>query len=99
MKAIRMHTQGGPELLAYEDAPKRASDGLYSQSGIFLRTGQDTGARYIGAEQNLDLVWRVDRHTTFQVIAAYCEIGPYLRQTPPAGRNATDFSAKMNYKF
>ena len=22
MKAIRMHTQGGPELLAYEDAPK-----------------------------------------------------------------------------
>jgi NADPH:quinone reductase-like Zn-dependent oxidoreductase len=24
MKAIRMHTQGGPELLAYEDAPKPA---------------------------------------------------------------------------
>ena len=24
MKAIRMHRQGGPELLAYEDAPKPA---------------------------------------------------------------------------
>ena len=24
MKAIRMHTQGGPELLAYEDAPQPA---------------------------------------------------------------------------
>ncbi len=72
---------------------QRASDGLYSQSGVLLRTGQDTRARYIGAEQNLDLDWRVDRHTTVQVIAAY------LRQTPPAGRNATDFSAKVNYKF
>ncbi len=78
---------------------QRASDGLYSQSGVFLRTGQDKLARYIGAEQNLDLVWRVDRHTSFQFIAAYYEVGPYLRQTPPAGRNATDFSAKMSYKF
>ena len=78
---------------------QRASDGLYSQSGVFLRTGQDTRARHIGAEKNLDLVWRVDRHITFQAIAAYYEVGPYLRQTPPAGRNATDFSAKMNYKF
>jgi Alginate export len=78
---------------------QRASDGLYSQSGVFLRTGQYTPARYIGAEQNLDLVWRVDRHTSFQFIAAYYEVGPYLRQTPPPGRNATDFSAKMSYKF
>jgi hypothetical protein len=72
---------------------QRASDGLYSQAGVFLRTGQDTRARYIGAEQNLDLDWRMDRHTTFQFIPAYYEVGPYLRQTPPAGRNATDFSA------
>jgi hypothetical protein len=76
-----------------------ASDGLYSQAGVFLRTGQDTKARYVGAEQSLDLVWTADRHTTFQFIAGYYEVGPYLRETPPAGRNATYFSAKMNYKF
>lgn len=78
---------------------QRASDGLYSQPGVFLRTGQDTRARYIGAEQDLDLVWRLDRHTSFQFIAGYYEVGAYLRETPPSGRNATYFSAKMNYKF
>ena len=51
-----------------------------------------------GGEQNLDLVWGLDGHTTVQIIAAYYEVEPYLRQTPPAGRNATDFSAKMNYR-
>jgi hypothetical protein len=34
------------------------------------------------------------------VKAGICRLSrAYLRKTPPARRNATDFSAKMNYKF
>lgn len=78
---------------------QRASDGIYSQPGFFLRTGQATRARYVGALQNVDVLWRIDRHTTIQLIAGYYEVGPYLRETPPAGKNTTYFSVKMNYKF
>lgn len=78
---------------------QRAGDGVYSQPGFFLRRGHATQARFLGALQNVDLVWRLDKHTTVQFIAAYYEVGPYLRETPPAGKNATYFSAKMNYKF
>ncbi|MCI0537780.1 MAG: alginate export family protein [Verrucomicrobiales bacterium] len=78
---------------------QRASDGIYSQPGFFLRTGQSTRARYIGALQDLDVVWRVNRHTSIQFIAAYYEVGPYLRETLPAGENTTYLSLKMNYKF
>jgi len=78
---------------------QRVTDGLYSQPGVFLRTGQASGARYVGALQHLEVLWHVDRHTTIQFLAAYYEVGGYLRETPPAGRNTTYFSLKMNYKF
>jgi hypothetical protein len=41
----------------------------------------------------------VDRHTTVRFLAAYYEVGPYLRETQPSGKNATYFSAIANYKF
>ncbi len=78
---------------------QRSTDGVYSQPGFFLRTGQAARARYVGALQDLDVVWRVDRHTTVQFLAAYYEVGPYLRETPPAGKNTAYFSVKLNYKF
>src|SRR5262249_23863108 len=43
---------------------QRRTDGLYSQSGTFLRTGQTSRSRYIGATQDLSVAWHVDRHTT-----------------------------------
>ncbi|MGH9844863.1 MAG: XylR N-terminal domain-containing protein [Blastocatellia bacterium] len=78
---------------------QRATDGLYSQPGFLLRTGQATPARYVGALQNLEILWRVDHHTTIQFLAAYYEVGRYLREAQPPGRNTTYFSAKLNYKF
>jgi hypothetical protein len=75
------------------------SDGLYSQSGMFLRTGQMSPARYVGATQDLSLVWQVDRHTTLQGIAGYYEVGPYLRESQPPGQNASYVSVTASYKF
>jgi Alginate export len=75
------------------------ADGLYAQSGLFLRTGQTSPARYIGATQDLSIVWRLDRHITVRALAAYYEVGPYLRETQPPGRNARYFSVTASYKF
>jgi hypothetical protein len=78
---------------------QRTTDGLYSQSGMFLRTGQTSQSRYIGATQDLDIAWRVDRHTTVRFLAAYYEVGPYLRETQPSGKNTTYLSIIASYKF
>ncbi len=75
------------------------ADGLYSQSGMFLRTGETSQSRYVGATQDLDIGWHVDRHTTFRFLAAYYEVGPYLRETQPPGKDTTYFAAIANYTF
>jgi hypothetical protein len=75
------------------------SDGLYSQSGALQRTGQTSDARYIGAEGDLGIAWRVDAHTTLQFLTAYYSGGAYLRQTEPPGKDAKYFSITAAYKF
>jgi alginate export protein len=75
------------------------NDGLYSQSGAFLRTGRDSLSRYIGAEGDLGVAWHVDSHTTLQFLTAYYNVGPYLRQTDPPGKDAEYFSVTAAYKF
>ena len=75
------------------------NDGLYSQSGAFLRTGRDSLARCIGAEGDLGVAGHLDSHTTLQFLAAYYNVGPYLRQTDPPGKDAKYFSVLAAYKF
>lgn len=76
---------------------QRMTDGLYSQSGMFLRAGQTSRSRYVGATQDLSIAWDVDRHTSVRFLAAYYEVGSYLRETQPPGRDATYFSVAANY--
>ena len=78
---------------------QRTTDGLYSQAGMFLRTGQASQSRYVGATQDLTIAWDVDRHTTVRFLAAYYEVGPYLRETQPLGKDTAYFSVIANYKF
>jgi len=75
------------------------SDGLYSQSGAFQRTGQTSDARYIGAEGDLGIAWRIDTHTTLQFLTAYYGVGLYLRETAPPGKDARYLSITAAYKF
>lgn len=70
---------------------QRTTDGLYSQTGMFLRTGATSRSRYVGATQDSSFVWHVDRHTTVRFVAAYYEVGPYLRETQSPGKNTTFF--------
>jgi hypothetical protein len=74
-------------------------DGLYSQSGALLRTGQPSTARYIGTEGDVGVAWSLDKHTTLQFLAAYYSVGTYLRQTAPPGKNAAYVSVTAGYKF
>jgi hypothetical protein len=77
---------------------RRATDGLYSQPGFFLRTGQQSGERFVGTLAQLELAWRLDPHATTIFQAGRYWVGAYFRETPPA-RDLTYFSAKLSYKF
>jgi PAS domain-containing protein len=57
-----------------------------------LRTGR-------AAEVTWSIAWHVDRHTTVRFLAAYYEVGSYLRETQPLGKNTAYFSVIANYKF
>ena len=78
---------------------QRTTDGLYSAPGILLRSGLNTQARYVGALQDLAANWVLDAHTTFQLLGAYYEVGPFLRDTSPRGRNIAYVSGKLIYRF
>ena len=43
-----------------------AADGIYSQPGFLLRTGNENQSRYVGSLQDLAILWRADRHTTLR---------------------------------
>jgi len=66
---------------------------------MFLRTGQTSLSRYVGATQDLSIAWHVDRHTTVRLLAAYYEVGSYLRDTQPPARDTIYFSVIADYKF
>ena len=77
---------------------QQTTDGIYSQPGFFLRTGQHSDARFVGTLGQVELAWRFDPHTTAIVQAGRYWVGEYFRDTPPA-RDMTYFSAKVSYKF
>jgi hypothetical protein len=75
------------------------SDGVYSQPGQLLRKAQMSRACYIGAMQDLSVQWTVDQHTSLHFLAAYYEVGSYLRETLPPGKNATYLSLTAQFRF
>jgi hypothetical protein len=77
---------------------QQTTDGIYSQPGFLIRTGQQSGARFVGTLGQMELAWRVDPHTTATFQAGRYWVGEYFRDTPPAG-DLTYLSAKVSYKF
>ncbi len=106
LNAIVLHPRAGPQLLKAVSVNvdtflfwrQRSTDGPYSQPGFFLRTGQQSRARFVGSLYQAELAWRVDKHTTIAIEAAQYEVGQYFRDTPPA-KDLTYFPAKVSYKF
>ena len=74
------------------------ADGVYGIPGNLLRTGQVSGARFVGHQPGVELTWRPDRHFTVNLNCALFFAGRFLQETPP-GRNTTYFAAWVTYKF
>ncbi len=77
---------------------QRTTDGIYSQPGFLLRTGQHSDAHFVGTLGQLELAWRLDPHITAVIQTGRYWVGQYFRDTPPA-RDLTYLSAKVSYKF
>jgi len=78
---------------------QRTTDGLYSQPGVLLRSGLASQKKYVGALQDIAIIWTVDHHTTVQLLGTYYEAGAFLRETSPPGRNTAYVSGKVTYRF
>ncbi len=78
-------------------------DGIYALPGGLLRPGPTgagaaSGARYIGAQPELNLGWQIDPHTSLTVDYAEFFSGPFLHQAPP-GKNIRYFGGWVTYLF
>jgi hypothetical protein len=74
----------------------RLSDGLYAVSGIPLRSGAHTDARFVGAMPAALLTWTATRHLTVAGEASHFLTGPAL--TRP-GRDMTHLGLRVKYQF
>jgi len=74
------------------------ADGVYSQPGVLLRTGQLSGSRFLGSLYQAELAWNLDAHTTVALQMARFAVGDFFRETPP-GKDMTYVSMKATYKF
>lgn len=73
-------------------------DGLYDASGLLLRPGGRSAARFVGQQLEGDVTWTVDRHALLLIAYQYFVAGPFLRQTPP-GRNVGFTTAWVRYQW
>jgi hypothetical protein len=54
---------------------------------------------YVGALQEIAISWTVDHHTTVRLLGAYCEAGPFLRETCSAGKEYGKCIWKSDLQF
>lgn len=75
------------------------ADGIYSQPGFFLRSGDEHESLYVGSLQDLAIRWQMDRHIAWEALGTYYEAGAFLRQSTPPGKNLAYASLKVIYRF
>ena len=73
-------------------------DGIYGNAVNLVRSGQNSGARYIGSALSFKGEWRVDRHLTFVGYYTRFFTGPFIRETGP-GKDVDFLAAWAAYKF
>jgi hypothetical protein len=77
----------------------RTTDGLYSQPGALLRRSAGAGGRYVGALQDIEILWRANIHTTVQLLATCYWAGDFLRSSRPPGEDTAYVGVKVSYRF
>lgn len=73
-------------------------DGLYAVPGVLLRRSGASRARFIGSQPEVEVAWKVDRHTTLSLNYARFFVGRFLEETGPS-ENTRYFAAWVTYKF
>ena len=78
----------------------RASDrdALYNKSGVVLRPGTETTARYIGAEVDLLATYNVTRHLLGYGGYSHFFTGDFIRKTGPS-KDSNFFYTAIQYTF
>jgi hypothetical protein len=78
----------------------RASDrdAIYNKSGVVLRRGDTTTARYVGAETDLYATYSFDRHLLFYVGYSHFFSGDFIKQTGSSD-DSNYYYAAVQYTF
>lgn len=77
---------------------QQAGDGVYSPSGLLLRSGSGSMARYVGTTLSFNAERQMGRHLTATVIYSRFFPGPFIRETGP-DQDISYYEFTMEFKF
>ena len=73
-------------------------DGIYAIPGVLVRSGEGSGARFIGTQIELTVAWHATPELNLTVSASAFEPGTFIRETGPA-RTIGMVGAMANFRF
>lgn len=73
-------------------------DGIYSIGNGLLRSGQSSRARYVGAQPELEVKYKFNRHLDLKGIFVYFRAGKFLEQTSN-GSDITYLGTMLTFRF
>jgi len=73
-------------------------DGIYGINVAVLRTGQQSTARFVGSQANVELEARLTMHVSVWASIVYFNTGRFLRETPP-GLDTRYVAGHLSYRF
>jgi hypothetical protein len=73
-------------------------DGLYGFAGNLYKPANQSDARFIGQQAEVDINYSVAPHTLLRVVYQHFFAGEYLMETPP-GKNVNYATAWLDYHF
>jgi hypothetical protein len=73
-------------------------DGVYSIGNGLLRTGQTSGARYVGTQPEFEAKYTFNRHLDLKAIFVYFRAGEFLKQASP-GRDITYLGSMLTFRI
>jgi len=73
-------------------------DGVYAVPGFVLRSGRDSGARFIGTQAELTVAWQATAELNLSASVSLFDPGRFIRETGPA-RPIRMVGAMANFRF
>ena len=76
----------------------RTRNGIYSIANGLLRSGQNNGARYVGAQPELEMKYTSNPHLGLKGIFVYFRAGEFLEQTSD-GSDINYLRTMLTFRF